>query len=392
MLNTVYAVSSTGKIVKQISQLAEKRGYECLVAHRYETKNIVYPENAVAVSSWQDCHIHNRISRLTMLRGCFSIFKTVSFLKKVKSFNPDIIHLHNIHGNFINLPMLFRFIKKSKVKVVWTLHDCWPLTGYCKYFDMVGCDHWKTGCGKCLQKREAVIDLSSLMYKKKQKLFSNIGNMTIVTPSLWLAGLVKKSSLNKYSVKVINNGIDLSVFKPTDSSFKEENGLSGKKVILGVSFDWDKRKGIDSFLKLASDLPDDYRIVLVGTDNRTDSFLPDNVVCVHKTNNQQELAAIYSAADVFVNPTREENYPTVNMESLACGTPVVTFNTGGSAEIIDHTCGFAVEKDCYNDLLEKIITVCENKPFSQEACLKKAQEHNMNKKFDEYIRLYEELL
>lgn len=391
MLNTVYAVGSTGKIVKQIADKALDKGYECMVAHRFEIGNVDYPPYACAVSSWLDCHIHNRINRLTMLRGCFSKFKTFRFLKKVRKFNPDLIHLHNIHGNFINLSMLFRFIKKQNIKVVWTLHDCWPLTGNCKYFDMVNCSKWQYGCGNCPQKKQALIDISSYMLKRKKKMLSGISDMTIVTPSQWLADLVKISYLQDYPVKVINNGIDLSVFKPTESNFKVNYNLTDKKIVLGVAFEWEKRKGLDVFIELSKRLSDDYRIVLVGTDEKVDEMLPEKFVSIHKTNNQQELAAVYSAADVFVNPTREENYPTVNMESLACGTPVVTFDTGGSGEIIDDSCGFVVKKNDIDTLTSKIIEVCEKGVFSVDACLKKAESHNKNHRFDEYISLYEDL-
>ena len=392
MINTVYAVGSTGKIVNQIAEKAEKRGFETRIAHRYQDKGVEYPANAVAVSSWWDCHVHNRLSRLTMLRGCFSMWKTFRFLRKLEQWKPDLIHLHNISGNFINLPMLFRYIKKHQPQVVWTFHDCWPLTGNCKYFDLVGCDRWKNGCGSCPQKGMALWDIASHMYRHKQKMLAGIENMTIVTPSQWLADLVGQSHLRNYPIRVVHNGIDLSVFRPTDSAFRETHGLLDKKVILGVAFDWGKRKGLDVFLELAEKLPGDYRIVLVGTNDQIDAMLPDTVISIHKTHNQQELAAIYSAADVFVNSTREENYPTVNMEALACGTPVVTFRTGGSPEMIDASCGCIVERDDVDDMIRQILRVCEERPYSAEACLESAKAFDRNDRFDEYIQLYEELL
>ncbi len=392
MINTIYSAGSTGRIVKQIAARAEKKGFECLIAHRYKEKGLEYPSNVVAVSSWLDCHIHNRLSRLTMLRGCFSVIKTFHFLKKADEFNPDIIHLHNINGNFINLPMLFRYIKKRNIKVTWTLHDCWAITGHCKHFESVNCSEWKFECGNCPLKGEALLDLSSYMRKKKQKMFTSLDNMTVVVPSVWLRELICRSFLNQYPIEVINNGIDLEVFKPTPSEFRKKYGVGEKRIILGVSFGWSKQKGLDVFLELAELLPEDYCIVLVGTDNSTDLKLPNNIISVHKTENQKELASIYTAADVFLNPTREDNYPTVNMESLACGTPVVTFATGGSAEIIDETCGCIVEDDDFDLLRDKLVSICESKCYSKESCLRKAQEHNMNNKFDEYIRLYEELI
>lgn len=392
MINTVYAVGSTGKIVKQIAERAEQCGFETMIGHRYETADISYPINTVAISSWWDCHVHNRLCRLTMLRGCFSARKTCFFLKKVERFKPNLIHLHNISGNFIHLPMLFRYIRKTQAKVIWTFHDCWPLTGNCKHFDGVRCERWREGCGNCPQKGSALFDLSSFMYQRKRKMLENVENLTIVTPSSWLADLVGQSYLHGYPVRVIHNGIDLTVFKPTDSTFRETYGLENKKIILGVAFDWGKRKGLDVFEELAARLPQEYQIVLVGTNDAVDAELPANILSIHRTNNQKELAGMYTTADVFVNPTREENYPTVNMEALACGTPVVTFRTGGSPEMIDETCGCIVEKDDIDGLTYQILRICEQQLISEEACLEKAKGFDMNDRFDEYIRLYEDLL
>lgn len=392
MINTVYAVGSTGKIVKQISDRAAAHGYDCMIAHRYQVPTVHYSDDCISVSTWLDCHMHNRISRLTMLRGCFSHWKTLLFLKKIEKFNPDLIHLHNIHGNFINLEMLFRYIKKYRKKVIWTFHDCWPLTGNCKYFDMADCNKWINGCSSCMQKGKAIIDISYYMQKYKKRMFSDIENMTIVTPSIWLADLVGKSMLQEYPIRVINNGIDLSIFHPIESSFRADNELLDKKVILGVAFDWGERKGLDVFVKLSECLPEEYKIILVGTNSTIDSTLPENIITVNKTNNQIELAAIYTAADVFVNPTREDNYPTVNMEALACGTPVVTFRVGGSPEIVDETCGCVVEKDDIEGLMHNIKYVVESKSYTVDACLKKAKSFDMNDRFEEYIQLYDEVV
>lgn len=392
LINTVYGVGSTGKIVKQIAGRAQQCGHDTMTAHRYETADVQYPANTVAVSSWWDCHVHNRLCRLTMLRGCFSARKTRRFLKKAAQFSPDLIHLHNINGNFIHLGMLFRYIKRTKAKVVWTFHDCWPLTGSCKHFDGIQCGKWETGCGNCPQKGQALVDLSAVMYRHKQKMLAGIEDLTIVTPSQWLADLAGRSYLGNYPIRVIHNGIDLSVFRPTRSTFREDNGLAGKKLILGVAFDWGRKKGLDVFTELAARLPQEYRIVLVGTNDAVDAQLPANVISIHRTNDQKELAAIYTAADVFVNPTREDTYPTVNMEALACGTPVVTFRTGGSPEIIDDTCGCVVERDDIDSMLRKIQCICENGMYTEEACLERAKLFDMNDRFDEYIQLYEELL
>ena len=387
---------STGRIMCEIADMSRKDGFDvyCYWGSWYfEIKEINVKYGRFGSS------IENKISAvfsiLTGLQNFGSIIGTISLIKKIKKIDPDIIHLHNLHLWTINLPMLFKYIKKHNIKTVWTLHDCWAFTGHCPYFDIVGCNKWKTGCYGCPQYKEypkSLFDNSKYMYRLKKKWFTGVKNMTIVTPSEWLAGLVKESYLRDYPVKVINNGIDLNAFKPTESDFREKYALENKCIVLGVAFGWGKRKGLDVFIELAKRLDKEkYKIVLVGTDDNVDKLLPDNIISIHRTQNQTELAKIYSAADVFANPTREENYPTVNMESVACGTPVVTFNTGGSPEILDETCGAAVAKNDIGAMYNEIIRICEAKPYSMEACIKRAKGFDKNEKFEKYIRLYEVL-
>lgn len=228
------------------------------------------------------------------------------------------------------------------------------------------------------------------MWKCKRKWFTGIENCTIVTPSQWLADLVKQSYLKDYPVKVINNGIDLSIFKPTEGNFREKHGIVGKKVVLGVAFGWGKRKGLDIFIELTRRLQKDYQIVLVGADDEVDKLLPFNIISIHRTQNQKELAEIYTAADVFANPTREEVLGLVNVESLACGTPVVTFKSGGSPECIDDTCGSVVDCDDVDAMEFEIRRICEKKTYSVEACIQRARKFDMNVRFDEYVSLYKE--
>ena len=339
--------------------------------------------------------LHIILSRMSGFQGVYSYFGTRQLVNFLKEYNPDVIHLHNLHNWTVNLPILFHYIKKNKIPVVWTLHDCWSFTGQCPHFILAGCEKWKTGCHHCPQYNKVYpqmyIDQTRAMWKLKRKWFTGVESMTIVTPSQWLAGLVKESFLQDYPVKVIHNGIDLTIFKPTESDFFQKYQIGNKHIVLGVAFGWGKRKGLDVFEELSIRLPDNYQIVLVGTDDNTDRNLPKNIISIHRTNNQQELAEIYSAADVFANPTREENYPTVNMEALACGTPVITFNTGGSPEIIDKSCGIVVDCDDVDAMEQVIRSVCESTPFSEEACLKRAKNFDMNQRFEEYIRLYHDV-
>ncbi len=390
-INTVYNQGSTGKIVFQIQQLLLKEGYSSIAVCRYGAKSLK-EKGVVFASSWLDNHLHNRLARITGLQGCFSKIRTWFFLKKLNKISPDIIHLHNLHANYINLKMLFKYIKKRNIKVIYTLHDCWALTGYCTHFDYAGCQKWQTNCNNCpIRKQEKhLLDTSSYMHKKKKDAF--LGTvMTIVTPSNWLKNLVKQSFLGDYPVKVINNGIDLSTFNPTKSDFKKTYNLEDKFVLLGVAFDWGKKKGLDVFKKLAEKLNSDYQIVLVGVTETVKNELPKNVIAINKTQNQEELAKIYSSSDLFVNPTREDTFPTVNIEALACGTPVLTFKTGGSPEIIDFTCGSVVDRDDINSLVGEIERIKNEKPFTKENCVKRAQNYNKDDKFKEYVDLYEKI-
>ncbi len=386
-LNSTCGVGSTGKICVSISKLLSDKGIENYII--YTSGKSDYPLG-IKCSGTVYKKIQALKSRIFGNYGFNSKNATKEIIELFEKIQPDVIHIHNIHGHDCDLEMLFEFIKKRKTKLVWTFHDCWSFTGYCTHFDMMGCEKWKNGCYDCPQHKEYswFFDRSGRLYEKKKELFKNL-DLTIVTPSKWLADKVKQSFLKEYNVVVINNGVDLSVFEPLKSNFRKERSLEGRKIILGVSFGWSDKKGLDVFIELAKRLPGNYQIVLVGTNEKTDKLLPENIVSIHRTQNQKELAEIYTAADVFINPTREENYPTVNMEAIACGTPVITFRTGGSPEIIDETCGCVVEKDDIDAMEREIIRICEEKPYSEEACIKKAKAFDENERFKEYLELYE---
>lgn len=375
----------------QIAQNARIAGHEVITYSKYWKKNPIIKDHHYIGSAGEN--LLNRIVGPIVEDGCTSILATTRLIRKLDAFSPEVIHLHNLHGWYLNYGMLFHYIKKNKIRVIWTLHDCWPFTGQCPHFDMVSCDKWKAGCHHCPQFREypaAVFDRTDVMWKKKRGWFTGVEDMTIVTPSFWLAALVKQSFLQEYPVRVIHNGIDLDVFRPTSSSFKERYGISeGVHIVLGVASAWGRRKGLDVFIELAKVLDDSYKIVLVGTDKQIDKQLPEGILSIHCTYNQQELAEIYTVADVFVNPTREDNFPTVNLEAIACGTPVVTFNTGGSPECIDDTCGCVVKKDDIGALVQKIQWICTEKPFSEKSCIRRAENFHKKHRFEEYVKLYE---
>lgn len=390
---------STGNIMMGIAKKAEESGH---ISRTYSPELYVKGKKKASVNIpnhfiWGtrfESFVHYYLGCVLGINGLLSKNGTKELIKDLEVFKPDVIHLHNLHNFSINLPMLFKYIKKNRINVVWTLHDCWSFTGHCPYFDMVKCDKWKIQCNNCPQKLiypKTYIDTTKQMYALKSKMFCGVENMMVVTPSEWLAGLVKQSFLKDYTIRVINNGINLSVFKPVESDLRKQYGCDDKYILLGVAFDWGKRKGLDVFIELSKRLTDKYQIILVGTNDNIDRQIPENIISIHRTENQHELAKLYTMADLFVNPTREENYPTVNMEAVACGTPVLTFRTGGSMEMLDDTCGSIVDCDDVDSMVREIKNICEYKLFSEEDCLKRAKEFDIDSKFTSYVELYESI-
>lgn len=390
---------STGNIMLNVAKTARENG---ILVKTYSTNtfDIKYkklppaPEGHKYYSSYFENGLHYTLTYFFGRNGSYSHIGTWLLLRDIKKIKPNVIHLHNLHKYCINLPMLFNFIKKNDVKVVWTLHDCWAFTGHCPHFDMINCEKWKEGCFDCssyLDYPKSKKDTSVWQYTHKKEWFTGVSNMTLVTPSKWLASKVKKSFLKDYPVKVINNGIDLNVFKPTESDLREVYNLNGKKVLLFVADSWSDKKGYGDVIELAGKLDDTYKIVMVGVTDEQIKELPNNVIGILRTNSAVELAKWYTLADVFVNTTYEDTFPTVNIEALACGTPVITYTTGGSVEIIDNTCGLVVEKGNVESLYDCVIKVVTTKPFTKQDCLKRASSYNMNDKFNEYVKLYKDL-
>ena len=386
---------STGTIMRDLGTYSTQHGFEVHYAYPENPFNKPSAGEDIIMEDYTEYRISRKLAYLSGLNGCFAIKPTLRLITKIKKINPDIIHLHNLHNSYINLFLLFRYLKTSGKKIIWTLHDCWPITGKCPHFQYIDCQKWKTGCYDCPSYKkypQTRVDKTRFLWNCKSRWFTSVPEMTIVTPSKWLADLTKESYLKAYPIKVINNGIELSIFKRKDGNLKKKLGISETKfTVLGVSLDWEFSKGLDIVLKLAQELnPDQYQVVIVGITDEIDYEIPKEAVMLEKTNNVEELVELYSVADVFINPTREDNYPTVNMEALACGTPIVSFDTGGCREQFDSTCGRCIKVDDYENFKAAIIDVCENHPISKEQCIRYAMRFSKTNMLKKYMRLYDE--
>ncbi|MEH8183946.1 glycosyltransferase [Aeromonas allosaccharophila] len=364
-INSVCGVGSTGRIVTDIYHQLKVRGDICNVFYGRGAARSC--EETFKIGNDFDFYKHVLGTRIFDNHAFFSSENTRLAIKKIDEFKPDIIHLHNIHGYYINVELLFEYLRiHQEIKVVWTLHDCWAFTGHCCYFENASCDKWKYECFNCPQKNSYpasyLLDNSFNNFNRKKKAFTGLDNVTIVTPSQWLADLVKNSYLGEYQIHVINNGIDLDVFTPRQSLFRYKYDLENKFLIMGAASDWSPRKGFDDFVSLANLLPNEYTIVMIGLSKDRIKNLPSNIIGIERTNNPIELAEIYSSVNVFFNPTYEDNYPTVNLEAIACGTPVITYNTGGSPESVSSGHGFVVAKSDVAAVVE-IIKNIEKQPL-----------------------------
>lgn len=398
-INSALNSGSTGRIAEQIGLQAQQNGYEVYIAHGSRYKNPSQLHSLQVVTPFEE-RLHAVYSLLFDRHGLASTRQTKRLIEQLEAMQPDIIHLHNIHGYYLNYEVLFRYLSATDIPVVWTLHDCWCFTGHCCYFDYAGCNKWKEGCQACQllhsYPQSLFIDNSKDNYRRKKAAFTSVRNMTLVPVSNWLGGLVKQSFLKDYPINVIHNGTDLTTFSP--AAFADLNGrfgTAGKKYVLGVAAPWSQRKGLNDVIELSRQLDgSEYQILLVGLSQEQIRALPTEIIGIERTQNVPELAGYYAGADVFINPTLEDNFPTTNIEALACGTPVITYNTGGSPEAVSPETGLVVEKGNVAELAKAIETVCVNGRDSYSAnCRRRAEErYDKNKCFGEYLQLYERLL
>lgn len=390
---------SPGHIVEQLGLLAQKNGYECIVAHSTRNMNPSQLSHYAMTTKWQEM-VHAAGAKFLDLHGLLSTRETKALVQRIKEYKPDIIHLHNIHGYFCNYKVLFEYLDTIDNPVVWTMHDCWPFTGRCFHFVGVDCYKWQTGCYDCKAEPGYTVskycDRSKSSYELKKRLFSSVKNMTMVPVSDWQAAFLKDSFLKNCKVQTIHNGIDLEKFKPMDGSrIRQKYGITDKYLLLGVAAQWSRRKGFDDILSLRNKLSDKYTLVLIGLSQEQIKSLPSGIIGITRTESQQELAEYYSMADCFVNLTYQDTFPTVNLESLACGTPVITYRTGGSPEAVDENTGAVVEQGNLDEMCNKILEF-KNTGFKQlhsSACRKRAEEcFDKDKCFEKYVELYGNLL
>lgn len=403
MINTSANTGSTGRIAEGIGHAAISKGFDSYLA--YGRIGRESESKLIRIGADRNIKLHGLESVIFDNHGFGSRAATRKFIEEVERIQPDVINLHNVHGYYLNVEILFDYLVKADIPVVWTLHDCWPFTGHCSYFDRYHCEKWKTGCHHCPNSKgypkSLFLDRSKTNYERKKLLFNKPKNITFVAVCNWMANNVKASFLGGYPVETIYNGVDVEVFRPRFDDgadchvVKRCIGVKADvKVILGVASTWDRRKGLDDFVKLCSLFDcEKYAIVLVGLNDKQIAALPEGMIGIKRTESVEQLAELYSLADVFVNPTYVDNFPTTNIEALACGTPVVTYNTGGSPEAIDGDTGVVVEQGDLRLLRAAVEYCANNKKEFTYACRERALRYfNKRERFEDYVRIFDRVI
>lgn len=391
-INTV-CNGSTGNIMRQIQLAAEDKGYDTIsfYGRRKGYRDLKCERYGDFFSFWR----HVIWTTITDKHGCDSKFYTRKMVKRLREERPDIIHLHNIHGYYLNYPILFRYLKEEfKGKIVWTFHDCWPITGHCAYFVLANCDKWRTKCQACPNKKAYPIswfmDSSEVNYELKKECFTGLEDMTIVSPSYWLADLVKESFLKDNKIEIVPNGIDLNIFYPRKSgnALQKYEISRTKKIILGVASIWEERKGLKVFQDLAKEIGRDYVIVLVGLNKYQIKGLQAGMIGIERTENKEELAELYSHAAVFLNPSKEETFSLVTIESIACGTPVIVLDSSAVKELVTDKNGIVLHEPGIADYMTAIETVTKRR-YNPEELRTSVSCYSAESMSDKYMRIYE---
>ena len=397
-INTVANIAATGKISQEIGQEVIKNGWKSYIAagrHVRESSS-----KLIKIDSFLNIIFHVIKTRITDRHGFGSKRATLKLIDDIIKIKPDIIHLHNLHGYYLNIELLFNYLKTVNIPIVWTLHDCWPFTGHCTYFDAIDCNRWQTGCYSCPQTKEYPTsvwhDNSERNYHDKKEIFTSVSNLTTVPVSNWLDGIIKKSFLKKYPQHIIFNGVNLNTFSPQKNNklLKSNLKFQDKFIMLGVALNWEKRKGLSDFLALSKLIDNDSIIILVGLNKKQIKALPSNIIGFTRTKNVEELVEIYSLADVVLNLSVEETFGMTTIEGYACGTPAVVYNCTASPELVSSETGLIVEKNNIKALLIAINEIkVRGKAYYAEACRTYAVEfHNKDILYKKYILLYEKLL
>lgn len=393
-INVCYGHYSTGRIVENISDVVKSHGWDSYVAFRADvpSKNTA---NLIPIGNKWSKYFHYIKSLLFDKHGQGSTNATLNLINKIKEINPDIIHLHNIHGYYIDIRVLFKYLRKANLPVVITVHDCWLFTGHCSHFTKISCDKWKTGCNNCRlisSYPKSIKDNSSYNYQLKLNLFSNIKDLHLVTVSEWLADLVKESFLGNNDIRVIHNGIDTNVFRILNNRPNIPNIDNQCKIVLGVSSAWYDDKGLKDYIALSQILPSDIKICLVGINHK--HKLPSNIICIPRTTNQNELVNIYNRADIVLSLSKSETFGLTIVEGYACGTPAIVYDNTALPELITPTTGLKVPNGDINAVKNAIIEILnEGKREYSKACRQLAvSAYNNVNCFAKYYQLYNEIL
>ncbi|MFS4469275.1 glycosyltransferase [Maribacter sp. 2210JD10-5] len=395
-INSVVNTGSTGRIAEDIGNRVLSKKWESHIAYgRYANQSSSRLKN---IGDKFSNYYHVYLTRVFDKHGLGSTSGTKKLISYIDDLSPDVVHLHNIHGYYLNYKLLFSYLSEKSTPTVWTLHDCWSFTGHCVHFESINCTKWMVSCNKCPQKTSYpssyLFDRSEKNFNDKKKSF-NSSNLTIVPVSHWLENLVKKSFLSKNKIQVIQNGIDLNIFKPIkNSNLKKLLGVENKFIILCVASIWNEGKGFKDIIEISQKIDRDEIIIIVGLNKKQLNSIPNNIIGVEKTGNIKELAEFYSESDVFLNPTYADTFPTTNLESLACGTPIVTYDTGGSPEAISKETGYVVDQGDKKGLLRALKKIkAKGKNYFMNACIKRARDNfNKEDRYNDYIELYNNLI
>lgn len=390
-INATVNTGSTGRIVENIGELVTNQGWESIIAYGRNANQS--SSKIIKIGNKVDQAVHLLHTRIFDTHGFHSKKSTGRFLKSIKNYNPDIIHLHNLHGYYLNIELLFDFLKNINKPVIWTFHDCWPFTGHCCYYERARCMKWKTECHHCplqfLYPESKIFDNSRINYHKKRKIFNSLDNLTIVTVSEWLTSQVKQSFLQNYPIKTIYNGIDLEIFKPKNQEKLKQNlGYSNRKIILGVANEWSSGKGLDKFIKLSTLIDENTAIILIGLSAHQTKSLPPNIIGLQKTSNIHQLADYYAMADVFISPSIAETFGMVVAEAMASGTPCIVNNSSALPELVDETVGYIVENnvEAYLDASKKILK--RGKKAYTLSLKEKSRKFDIQNQLKSYYNLY----